>query len=619
MKLFASQSQSEVTDHPSIRYRVALTHPNAHMFEVTLVIERPDPKGQVLALPKWIPGSYLIRDFAKHLSGIQAQTCAGQTLSIVPIDTAHWQIEPTPEPLEINYRVYAWDLSVRGAHFDQTHAFFNGTSLFLAVEGQRDQAVEVTLVPGDTASQSDWRVATTLPAVETDAQGFGRFQARNYWDLIEYPVEIGTFEGVCFDACGIEHQVVFTGQIEWSRVDTAQLVSDLTRICETELQLFGAPYPMQRYLFQVMVTAQDYGGLEHLDSTALMISRDDLPYLGRLTPYPEGYLNFLELCAHEYFHTWNVKRIQPKVYQRPTLTEPVYTRQLWWFEGITSFYDLQMLWRAGILTDQQYLDRLSQEMTKVYRMPGRWQQSVAESSRLTWTKFYQQDENAPNAIVSYYTKGALIALGLDLTLRQNTQGQISLDDVLIQLWHDYGQTGVGLKEGEIEQVCETVSGLDLSDFFAQYLDGTHDLPFETLFAEVGIRFELRAATDLKDKGGPVAQPSAEDASMPLILGAHWVPTPQKTLKVRHIWHDQAAVAAGLAPGDELIALNGFKMDSLATLETYLRRHAPGDTLSCHYFRRDELHTTQLTLQAPPKDRVRLTYQTTEAQTLWPVR
>ncbi|MDR9497714.1 MAG: PDZ domain-containing protein [Hydrogenovibrio sp.] len=626
MTLFASRPQAAIADAFSIQYRVKLTDPHAHVFEVTLTIERPDPAGQTLALPKWIPGSYLIRDFAKHLNRLSARTHDARPLAITPLDAAHWQIEPTEGPVEVRYQVYAWDLSVRGAHFDATHAFFNGTSVFLAVEGQRDQPVEVVLEPGEQAFQSDWQVATTLPALVTNAQGFGRFQARNYWDLIEYPVEIGTFQCLEFEACGLAHQAVFTGKIEWDRVDTEQLKADLIRICETELKLFGTPWPIERYLFQVMVTASDYGGLEHLDSTALMISRDDLPYLGRKTVYPDAYLNFLELCSHEYFHTWNVKRIQPQVYQRPSLTEPVYTRQLWWFEGITSFYDLNILWRAGILSAEQYLTRLSKEMTKVYRLPGRFQQSVAESSVLTWTKFYQQDENAPNAIVNYYTKGALIALGLDLTLRRDTQGKVSLDDVLLALWRDYGRTGVGLGEGEIEQVCERVSGLDLSDFFARYLDGTEDLPFEALFASVGIEFRLRAPSHLKDMGGHLGDEDDLEAPFeaPLVLGANFVQTEHHTLKVRHIWQEQAAVNAGLAPNDELIALNGFKIDSLSRLETYLSRHQPGDTLSCHYFRRDELHTTDLTLMPPPQDRVSLRYhdsndQPSEEWTQWPMR
>ncbi|KUJ72025.1 M61 family metallopeptidase [Thiomicrospira sp. WB1] len=618
MTLFASQPQPAFTPSPALHYRLQLAHPHAHLFEVTLRVELPDPTGQVLSLPKWIPGSYLLRDFAKHVVGLRAQTEQGQPLTVTPLDTAHWQVEPAATAIEICYQVYAWDLSVRGAHFDQTHAFFNGTSVFLAVEGQREQPVEVVIEKGSAPFQTDWQVATTLPAVETDDQGFGRFQAKDYWDLIEYPVEIGSFEWLEFEACGIVHQAVFTGRIEWERVDTEQLRADLTRICETELSLFGAPYPIQRYLFQVMVTANDYGGLEHLDSTALMISRDDLPYLGRETTYPDGYLNFLELCSHEYFHTWNVKRIQPEVYQRPNLTEPVYTRQLWWFEGITSFYDLNILWRAGILTASAYLARLSKEMTKVYRLPGRFEQSVAESSRLTWTKFYQQDENAPNAIVNYYTKGALIALGLDLTLRHKTQGKISLDDVLKTLWQDYGRTGRGLKEDEIEQVCERVSGVDLTDFFARYLDGQEDLPFDTLFAEFGIAFSLRAATHLKDMGGPVDEAKQTQSPAPLILGVNLVPTEHQTLKVRHIWNRQAAVEAGLAPGDELIALNGFKMDSLATLERFLSRHQANETLRCHYFRRDELMSSDLTLQTPPNDRVSLCYVSPEEPVQWPM-
>lgn len=589
----------------NICYRITPLNPFAHLFQVTLTVARPNPGGQSFSLPNWIPGSYLIRDFSKHLIDLQAETENGTPLSVTPVEKSHWQVAPHQGSIRIQYQVYAWDLSVRGAHFDQTHAFFNGTSVFLAVDGQRDQACSVEIVPSPFSQAENWQVATTLPVENVDADGFGRYRADDYLSLIDYPVEMGRFHLLEFDACGIPHQIAFTGKIEFHCIDKKQLLDDLTRICETELKLFGQPYPIERYLFQVTVTEKDYGGLEHRDSTALICARSDLPYLNddlNNEKRSDGYIQFLELCSHEYFHTWNVKRIQPEIYQTASLKEPVYTNQLWWFEGITSFYDAQILHRAGILDHDSYLNQLAKEMTRVYRMPGRFKQSVAESSFLTWTKFYQQDENAPNAIVSYYTKGSLIALGLDLTIRAETQNAKSLDDVLLTLWREYGATGKGLQEGEIESICERASGLDLKDFFQRYLFGTEDLPFESLFAQFGIDFTLRPATNAKDTGG-----KTEQKSFPPQLGANLVESEHQTVKLTHVWNDQSAGLAGLAAGDEIIALNGFKMASVQALETYLARHNIGDDIPCHYFRRDELYETVLHLHPTPCDRVQLTF------------
>lgn len=599
----------------AIRYQVKPENPEQHLLSVTCQIQNPDPSGQAVSLANWIPGSYLIRDFSKHLIQLHAKTVTGAPLNIQSVSTYRWQIEPCSTPLVIEYQVYAWDLSVRGAHFDSTHGFFNGTSVFLAIEGQRHQPCEVSLEHAQHSREQGWQIATTMPSLEIDSDGFGRYQAQHYWDLIEYPVEMGNFYRLSFEAAGVAHEMVITGKIDLDQLDQSRLITDLTQICETELALFDEPYPIDRYLFQVTVTEKDYGGLEHLNSTALICARDDLPYLQDPQRTP-GYLRFLELCAHEYFHLWNVKRIQPKVYQRPTLSEPVYTHQLWWFEGVTSYYDCQFLLRAGILDRQAYLNLLAIEMTRVYRMPGRFKQSVAESSWHTWTKFYQQDENAPNAIVSYYTKGSLIALALDLTIRAQTNGQKSLDTVLLYLWQHYGQTAIGLEEGEIERVCSEVTQLDLTGFFAKALYGTDDLDFESLFAPFGIQFSLRPANHLKDEGG---EPTTQ--RYPCSIGANCQPTEHQTLLLTHIWQNQSAAKAGLAAGDELIALDGLKVKTLEGLENRLSRYQPGQQLKCAYFRRDELMETTLTLQNPEKDRVVLTTLSTHKRKPlpWPMK
>jgi len=583
-----------------IQYTISASLPNQHLFNVSIQIDSPSKDGQQLTLPNWIPGSYLIRDFSKHLTNLTAQTLDGETLNIESLEKSTWKVEKTVDAILIEYQVYAWDLSVRGAHFDQTHAFFNGTSVFMEVIGKEHLPCAVLIEPSNFTEDENWRIATTLPIQQINSDGFGQYQAKNYRDLIEYPVEMGRFIELTFEACGIPHRVAITGKIEADKLDKKRLIKDLISICEVELNLFSSPYPFQEYLFQVMVTGDGYGGLEHTNSTALLCSRNNLPYLN--TEHPsDKYLQFLELCSHEYFHSWNVKRIKPAVYQTAKLDKPVYTNQLWWFEGITSFYDGLFLNHAGIIDSDQYLNRLAKEMTRVYRMPGRFKQSVAESSWLTWTKFYQQDENAPNSIISYYTKGSLIALGLDLIIRAETNNKISLNDILLTLWQKHGLPNKGLAEFEIEKICSDVSGIDFSDFFKKYLYGTEDLDFERLFKPFGIQFKLRPAISSKDLGG-----TTDTEKTVLSLGANMIATNHASLKVTLVWNEQSLSNAGIAAGDEIISLNGYKMSSTEKLDELLAIHNENDILECHYFRRDELHSTQITLTKSIADRVQLT-------------
>lgn len=585
-----------------IKYQISAHDPKAHLFKVQVEIEKPMQPIQQLRLPNWIPGSYLIRDFAKHISDLRCETVQGDKVKLQVLDKSNWHFSSS-QSVVISYLVYAWDLSVRGAHFDESHAFFNGTSAFLEVVGQEQAPCEVNIKQSDITTSQNWKVATGMPTSSTDQNGFGIYLAENYHALIDYPVEMGTFTEILFEANGIPHKMVLTGLFD---LDEERLKSDLVKICETELDLFGKPAPIQDYVFQVMVTGSDYGGLEHRNSTALICSRNDLPYPG-MTEATDGYLQFLELCSHEYFHTWNVKRIQPKVYQDSDLQTPVYTNQLWWFEGVTSYYDALILLRAGIIDKPTYLKTLAKQMTRVYRMPGRFKQSVAESSQLTWTKFYQQDENAPNAIISYYTKGSLIALGLDLTIRKETQGSKSLDDVLIYLWNHYGKQGIGLEDGDIERICAEVSGIDLTDFFDRYLFGTEDLPFATLFETFSVEFKLQSPSGLDDLGGVQLEDGKE---LPNFLGAN-VTADSGGLKLSHVWQHQAAYEAGLAAGDVIIALNSIKIASKQQLEQLLKRHPTDCELECHYFRRDELRQTSIKLYPAPNDRVFLSEQSSQ--------
>src|SRR5581483_4613820 len=333
-----------------------------------------------------------------------------------------------------------------GAHLDTTHAFFNGPSVFLKVEGREDDPCEVEILPPKGARYRSWRVATAMRRKDAGPNGFGTYRADNYDELIDHPVEIGAFTLPAFRACGVPHGVALTGR---HRADMDRLCRDLKVLCETQIRFFGEPAPMDRYLFLVTAVGEGYGGLEHRSSTALLCSRDDLPQKG-VAEVTNGYRTFLGLASHEYFHTWNVKRIRPAAFSPYDLNRESYTTLLWAFEGITSYYDDLLLVRSGLITRDAYLELLGKAVTSVLRAPGRLKQTVEESSFDAWIKYYRQDENAPNAMVSYYVKGGLVALCLDLLIRSETQGRRSLDRVMRALWKRYGQKGVGIPEDGIE-------------------------------------------------------------------------------------------------------------------------------------------------------------------------
>jgi predicted metalloprotease with PDZ domain len=562
-------------------------------------------------MPAWIPGSYLIRDFARNVISIRAAS-NGQPVTINKVDSSTWQCAPCAGPLKIEYEVYARDLSVRGAHLDAGHAFFNGTSVFFMVHGQEMHPCQLDIIPPD--NHANWRVATTLPRAGAEPWGFGRYQAADYEELIDHPVEMGAFTLATFEAGGVPHDIVLTGQ---HRTDLPRLCQDLEKICTNHIALFGELPDIERYLFLVQVVGDGYGGLEHRASTSLICSRKDLPRIGN-KGVGDDYRTFLGLCSHEYFHLWNVKRIKPAAFIPYDLLNENHTRQLWAFEGITAYYDDLALVRSGVIDVQDYLELLAQTITRLLRNPGRFRQSVADSSFDAWTRFYKQDESAPNTLVSYYTKGSLLALTLDLILHQSTDQRLSLDDLMRRLWRDYGKTGRGLIEGEIESLASELYGQDLTGLFARHLYGTEDPPLESLLASVGITYQLRPARSMDDKGGTPVESNPDQTFIG--LGAKLASDPAGA-KLIQVFDNGAAQMAGLAADDVIIAVDGLKTDK-ADIEQRIHTYPPGNQVLVHYFRRDELHEGTITLESAPLDTCVLTLdsgatpQAVAARTRW---
>ncbi|MEJ2297282.1 MAG: PDZ domain-containing protein [Woeseiaceae bacterium] len=565
--------------------------PAAHLFEVRVTVAEPARDGQVFAMPAWIPGSYMIRDYARHVVAARAES-DGREVAVDKLDKSRWQAAPTDRELVLILEVYAHDPSVRGAHLDLTHAFFNGTCVFPAIVGQEDRPCDVEILAPDRPVGKHWRVATSMRRKDAEPYGFGTYSAADYAELVDHPVEIGELLIGEFEARGVPHAIAIRGN---TRVDMKRLCHDLQTICEQHMSLLGVPSDLDRYLVLLHAPGSGYGGLEHRWSSANICARDNLPARGDEGVSNE-YRTFLGLVSHEYFHLWNVKRMKPAVFMPFDLSRETHTTLLWVFEGVTSYYDDLGLVRSGLIDTDSYLELLGQTITRVIRNGGRRRQSVAESSFDAWTKFYKQDANAANAIVSYYAKGALIALSLDLKLRVETRGSVTLDDVMRAAWARWGETGEGMPEDGFETLCSEVAGVDLGDFFDAAVRGTGELPLEKLLSSHGIGYHLRRSSGARDKGGK----PAGDGNLPEAwLGADIADHDGKTtFDVVH--NGGPAERAGIAPGDELVALDGLRVDAAGT-EARARRYKPGDRSEVSLFRGDELLQRQLEWGEAPQD------------------
>ncbi|MRX26528.1 M61 family metallopeptidase [Kangiella sp. HZ709] len=589
-----------------IHYQIKAINPNAHLFEVTLTISSPTPSGQVCHLPNWIPGSYMIRDFAKHLQWISAEG-NGKKIPYKQLDKSTWEFEPCDGELIITYQVYAWDLSVRGAHLDQTHGFFNGTSVFLAVKGQEESVHQVEIIKPDGEQFKNWRVATGLEITGgTKEFQFGVYQANSYDELIDCPVEMADFEVINFDACGVPHHMVLTGR--FGKLDSERLKNDLIKICEHHIRFFAEPAPMNRYVFMTYVLGNGFGGLEHRNSTALHCSREDLPLLfDNPDKVKKNYQTFLDLCSHEYFHTWNIKRIKPSAFVPYVTEQESYTDLLWAFEGITSYYDSLACVQAGVISPENYLTALAKTITSVRRSKGRLIQSVTDSSFNAWTKYYKQDENAPNAVISYYTKGALIAFCLDFLIRQKTAHKQTLQDVMQYLWFNFGAKGIGIENDTIQnyvlELCGAENQKGIMEFFDKALYSTEELDLETPLAALGLKLNYQARTKKTDRGGFSEEFKA--AKTKVGLGIEYT-SAALGIKVKNVYLNSSASDSGISAGDQLISFHGLKINS-SNIEQNLSMMQAGETVEILGFRRDELMKYNLKLAKAEDDTAYISY------------
>jgi predicted metalloprotease with PDZ domain len=550
-------------------YTVAMPEPASHLFEVTLHIAATTalPASLLLKMPVWTPGSYLVREYARHVQNFVAIAPTGVPLSWQKQGKNSWQVETGGVPaITLQYRVYANELSVRTNHLDSSHGYFNGAALFFYSPGYETCPIHVTIAP----PYPSWHVTTPLAAVPHTTN---TFLAPNFDTLVDSPFEIGTHAVYTFEVANKPHQFAVWGN---GNLVPASLIADVQRIIQVAAELFeGLPY--DRYLFLLHLTGQGFGGLEHKTSCSLIYQR--FGFQNR-----EKYQRFLQLVAHEFFHLWNVKRIRPKALEQVDYNQENYTPSLWFSEGTTSYYDLLIPLRAGLYDAHTYLSELSREVSRYLTTPGRLVQPLSESSFDAWVKLYRQDANSPNSQVSYYLKGEMVSLLLDLLIRAKHQNRRSLDDVMRQMWQHFGKSETGFTPQQLQDTISEIAGTDLSEFFQRYLHTVEELPFDDYLYPFGLC--LQAEGDGTPYLGLVAKSER---------GQDWI---------KFVETGSPAGQAGINGGDELLALNGIRV-SADHLSDRLRDFQPGDTVQLAVFHHDELLICPVTLAKPRPTRYQI--------------
>lgn len=503
-----------------------MPNPNNHYYNVEMVLNNFKDKQLKIKLPVWAPGSYMVREFSKHVNLVQAKNENGKALKIKKSDKNTWLIETDKSTkITVNYEVYAFDLTVRTSFLDHTHGYVNGTSIFMYVDGYKNLGGRLDVFPHPTFAD----VASSLkPAADgLAADGVFSFRFDDYDQLVDCPIEIGNHEKFDFMAAGIKHRVVIYGE---GNHDIERMKQDMARICDVTTAVFGSN-PNDDYLFIIHNTENGGGGLEHMNSTTLNVRR--FSYDG------SRYLGFLSLVAHEYFHLWNVKRLRPIELGPFDYDKENYTSLLWVMEGFTSYYDELLLCRADFYTKDQYLKTLFGTINSVENQPGNKIQPVAHASFDAWIKLYHPNENSNNSTISYYSKGQLVGAVIDAMIISSTKGKKSLDDFMKLLYDKYYvKAKRGFKEEEFKKDLEDFLGQNLDVFFSDFIHGTKPLEYEKAFAEIGLQVikqekkEAFFGTSLSESNGK--------------------------LTVSRVQSNSAAEQAGISAKDEIIAINGFR-------------------------------------------------------------
>ena len=563
---------------PEIAFTVGMSKPWTHLLEVQVSVKWDQmPEALDLKMPVWTPGSYLIREYARHVQDFDVKSSAGGDLAWQKTSKNTWTVKTNgAKEIKATYRVYANELTVRTNEVNSEHAFWNNAATLMFVKGQLAAPSTITVNP-----YGDWKIATGLPQA---AGSKNTFKAPNFDVLFDSPFEVSNFTEFDFTVEGKPHRLVFSGE---GNYDGPEIAAEVTKIVEQAYKIFGE-LPYDNYTF--IVNLRGGGGLEHLNSTALQFNRWGFKPQARLT-------GFLGLVAHEYFHAFNVKRIRPDALGPFDYENENYTRLLWVAEGGTEYYSGLLLLRAGLISPQEYLAGKADSIRRLEAIPGRFEQSLEYSSFDAWIKYYRQDENSMNNQISYYDKGELVNMMLDLKIREASNGTKSLDDVMRALYNDFYKKGKNYTPADYQHMAEVAAGVSLDDFFSKYVRGTAEVDWNSFLNGIGL--------EIKKSGG--GKP---------YLGAQLTEA-NGSLTVRAIPAGSPAYEQGLNTGDQIVAVDGYRATN-SFLSTWTANKKVGDKIKLTIFRFDRLRDIEITLGADPQKMYsisQLANPTAEQQTL----
>ena len=556
-----------------ISFTVAMPKPHTHLLEVDVGVKRTvnGPAEERLVMPVWTPGSYLVREFARHVQDFAAVDASGQPLKWEKINKNTWRVATNgAREWHATYRVYANELSVRTSELNSSHAFWNNANLLMYLDGFLQSPSTVRVLAPDV-----WKVATGLPAVPGQRN---TFRAENFDVLYDSPFEVSNFKTLVFNVKGVPHRIVIDGE---GNYDPERMRRDVQKIVETQVELMGGEIPYRDYTF--ILHLRGGGGLEHANSTALgyprfgfRIGADRTTSASPAATGTADYRGFLGLVSHEFFHLWNVKRIRPDALGPFDYNQENYTKLLWVAEGLTDYYSDVILRRAGLITEAEYLTAAARSIQALQNTPGRLEQSVEDSSFDTWIKFYRQDENSVNSQVSYYDKGAILGLLLDLEIRKRTDGAKSLDDVMRYLYTEFFKKNRNYAPADFQKACESAAGSSLEEFFNKYVRATEELDYNAALAAVGLRLDTGAG-----------------ATERVFFGADVVQDDDR-LVVRRVLAGSPAYEQGLNTGDQIVALDNMRV-TRDFFNARIAEKKPGDLINLTIFRFDDLSTLLIKL------------------------
>ncbi|WP_225968700.1 M61 family metallopeptidase [Candidatus Kinetoplastidibacterium crithidiae] len=575
-----------------VLYNIEIFDLYGHRYKVTINLNDTKNK-QIVYIPRWIPGSYVIRDFSSNIEQIKAFS-QKKPLAITKLDNSTWIIDECQDHVQIEYIVYAYDDSARGAYLDANRAFFNGTSVFLCIDNLEHLPCIVNINLANQCKEKQWQIYTSLPKIndiknQTNENQYNTYIANSYDTLIDSPVEIGTPTTCEFLSFGTIHKIVFSGPL--SKIDTKKISRDIKKICEEQISFFDPttktpPFIDNGNIFIFIINLNDnyFGGIEHRSSTVISTKRKFLPTTN-IAKQPKEYSEFLSLISHEYFHSWLIKRIKPASFIKYDLKKPTLTNLLWIFEGFTSYYEDIFLLRCKLINKNYYLNTLAEKINRTINYPGKYKQTLEESSFDAWIKFYKQNENSINSTVNYYEKGSLIAFGIDTEIRKQSENKYSLDDLMRFLWQKYGKDFYidkqkGMSNDDIVKDTKESTGVDISYIINKYVKDTDDIPIDQWLNYYGLRLECI------NKLQPVLQINTFDQEGKVI--------------VKNVIDNGPSYNAGISSGDILIAINNIRLDSTQDLIDIVKLNKIGDEILVHLFHLNELISVTVRLETADK-------------------